>query len=320
MSISKTYIHLTGGLGNQLFQIAASLSRSPKDLVVQSDLGNPRVNSSGNPDITDFDLHNAITFSKRHAQNPYTKLMSKTTGYLLRQGMSPVGIERNVLFSRIVSGLGSLVLSIGLKKRVSVTKATDNGYCELPKKQSNEYLIGYFQSFFWPDSLSPEDSLSHIKLKNPSLEFTKFLKLIEKKVSLMVHVRLGDYKNESGFGIPTPDYYSQSISALCEARNYDLLVLFSNEPLEAFEYIPEQYRDMVLVAPDFSGSAAETLEAMRNMNGYIIGNSSLSWWGAYLSYEERPSVVCPAPWFRFNSEPSDLIPHEWIRINAWPAD
>lgn len=320
MLSAKTYVHLTGGLGNQLFQITAARSRSMNDLVVQLSLGAPRLNSNCLPDASDFQYPFPIEFSEKQFHKIYKRFLSKTAGYLLRQGMSPTTPEKNPVYRRLVLAAGSIVFSVGFRLRLSVTQATDNGYCDLPKKRISEYLIGYFQSYHWADSLTTEESLKNIKLKKSSKDLTLFIQQVQGKSNLLVHVRLGDYKNESGFGIPSRNYYSKSISTLFEKVRFDQLVLFSNEPLEAIEYIPQKYRDMVLLAPDFSGSASETLEAMRHMDAYVIGNSSLSWWGAYLSYNAAAPVICPTPWFRFNPEPRALIPHAWKRVNAWPIE
>ena len=320
MLTAKTFVHLTGGLGNQLFQITAARSRGMNGLVVQSNLGAPRLNSNGLPDASDFQYPFPIEFSEKRFHKFHAKFLSKTAGYLLRQGMSPTTAERIPLYSRLVLAVGSIVFSIGFRSRLTVTQATDNGYCDLPKKRISEYLIGYFQSYCWADLLTKEDSLKNIKLKNFSEELTRFIQQVHGQDNLLVHVRLGDYKNEAGFGIPSPEYYSKSISTLCEAVQFEQLVLFSNEPLEAIEYIPQKYRDIVIVAPDFSGSASETLEAMRHMDAYVIGNSSLSWWGAYLSYNPSAPVICPTPWFRFSPEPRKLIPQGWKRVEAWPVE
>jgi hypothetical protein len=99
-----------------------------------------------------------------------------------------------------------------------------------------------------------------------------------------------------------------------QALNY---WLFSNEPEEAIKYLPLAIRNQIVIVPDFSGSSGETLEAMRHANHYILGNSSLSWWGAFLSYETNPQIICPQPWFKLNVEPSKLIPQNWVRIRAW---
>ena len=63
-------------------------------------------------------------------------------------------------------------------------------------------------------------------------------------------------------------------------------------------------------------SAAETLQTMRLCHGYVIGNSSFSWWGAKLSFQENPPVISPSKWFLGQPDPAGLIPDDWERIDA----
>jgi len=55
---------------------------------------------------------------------------------------------------------------------------------------------------------------------------------------------------------------------------------------------------------------------MRFGKGYIIANSTFSWWGARLSYEEEPDVIVPKPWFAQAEVPIDLIPSNWEELSA----
>jgi hypothetical protein len=203
------------------------------------------------------------------------------------------------------------------RRPVKVIQATDNGFCDLPGSRGQEILIGYFQSYKWANSSNVQKIMKSIELKSPSEKLVDFLHQIDGKKSLMVHVRLGDYKSESGFGIPERRYIEESLREHFAVTNYDLIALFSNEPTEAIDYIPIEYRSKTLVVSEFDGRAAETLEAMRHMNGYVIANSSLSWWGAFLSKHKNPFVIAPRPWFKGNPEPMDIIPPDWRRIYAW---
>jgi hypothetical protein len=55
---------------------------------------------------------------------------------------------------------------------------------------------------------------------------------------------------------------------------------------------------------------------MRNMKGYVIGNSTFSWWAARLKYDHSAVVVAPVPWFKSMNDPEGLIPGDWITIEA----
>jgi hypothetical protein len=67
---------------------------------------------------------------------------------------------------------------------------------------------------------------------------------------------------------------------------------------------------------DLDLSTAETFTVMRQGHGFIIANSSFSWWAARLSTAADPLVIAPKPWFKNLDEPDNLIPPEWVRIDA----
>jgi hypothetical protein len=153
---------------------------------------------------------------------------------------------------------------------------------------------------------------------NMSDEYCNFVAESSGRQVVAVHVRLGDYKQEDGFGIPTSEYYECALQMLQAEEPIDEIWLFSNEPSEALSYLPTMYHGLTRIVPDFNGSAATTLQAMRIADRYVIANSSLSWWGAFLSYSKFPTVIAPKPWFISSPEPAELIPSHWMRLDAWP--
>jgi len=63
-------------------------------------------------------------------------------------------------------------------------------------------------------------------------------------------------------------------------------------------------------------SPTATLQAMRFGRGYIIANSTFSWWGAYLSMTENAPVYAPSPWFKGMRSPEDLLPPHWKIVDS----
>jgi hypothetical protein len=131
---------------------------------------------------------------------------------------------------------------------------------------------------------------------------------------------LGDYRNEANFGLLTSTYYERGIAEVKKQFDFDVVWLFSDEPDFAISLLPESLNSKVVIVPDFDGSASTTLELMRHAGAYVIANSSLSWWGAWLSYSENPVVIAPLPWFRRSPEPQEIIPSKWIRISSWDQE
>jgi hypothetical protein len=72
----KVTLFLTGGLGNQLFQYAAALSRNVDTITFDCVLGAPRKNKNGKPDIFDFELP---TVTKIHVPKIPKYIFSKTS-------------------------------------------------------------------------------------------------------------------------------------------------------------------------------------------------------------------------------------------------
>ena len=54
---------------------------------------------------------------------------------------------------------------------------------------------------------------------------------------------------------------------------------------------------------------------MTHCQKHLIANSSLSWWGAWLSNSTKPQVFAPLKWTNdTNKSWDDLLPAQWQRI------
>lgn len=308
----ESYIFLTGGLGNQLFQLAFLMTRDTDIKIAEVNLGRPRINSMSLPDVSDFDFSSSINFKSLMNHSTITR---KLVGYLLRAGLESYSSVWVQLFNSCIQHIANLIISMKLSRKLKTVYSKDNGFNLIPESKGSEYLIGYFQSYRWLEERNKiKDFFQNLKLKKPSDDFINFLSLHGEKKSLAVHVRLGDYLQDPTLGVLGAEYYELAITQIMGNDRYDEIWLFSNEPEKAILYIPNCYMQLVRVIPDFSGSSAETLEAMRHASAYVIANSSLSWWGAKLSYSRNPKVIAPKPWFTGKPDPRDLIPGEWKQI------
>jgi hypothetical protein len=162
------------------------------------------------------------------------------------------------------------------------------------------------------------DKMKDILLKKLNLE----VKDLENYVS--IHFRLGDYKKLQNYHpIASYEYYERSLKHLAECKpNITLNVMYFCEE-EDIEDVLIKISKLKEVFPTYNFNRGDkTLEDWEQMllmsclHHNIIANSSFSWWGAYFNSREDKIVCYPSVWFgeSANIDTKDLCPHQWIKI------
>ena len=308
----SVYLFLTGGLGNQLFQYAAGLYLAEKqevNLIADIATGAPRVNGKGEPEIFLFELPELDSIKPVPFATPFVR---RICGYRLRRSLNQKFVARNS-FNLLNLILRDFWISISIGRFVRLFISKEIGNIRLPMYQQSTYLIGYFQTFFFAQSPKVHKTLQSIRLRDPNPEVAWYLALSEVEKPLIVHVRLTDYLSEASFGIPSEKYYCDSIEKQWNLGIYNKIWVFSDDIEGARQKIHRDYHSRIRWISAVGLDSASTLEVMRFGYGYVIANSSFSWWGAYLSYKTNVKVIAPEPWFIGKNEPKDLIPLEWSR-------
>ena len=312
MKRNEITVHLTGGLGIQLFQLAAALSESPSGIKIETVLGKPRVNHDGVPEVFSFDFSLPVTTSNRKFFFPY--FSAKVAGFVLRSGVSPTRFERIEAIRILINALASIVLSITGGAPIRIIQGREVGYSELRVKSRRNYLIGYFQSHRYADSV--RELISKFSISEPGTDLEGLRKLAALERPLVVHYRFGDYLLEDNFGLPSFEYYLESITGLWQTNKFQKIWVFSDDLENAKTKFPHELLNHVRWIDQVDSSAASTLEAMREGFGFVIANSSFSWWGAYLAHFRDAPVIAPKPWFQGMDSPIDLIPTNWKTRSA----
>lgn len=306
---------LTGGLGNQLFQISALIALTEnRSLNVDVLNGSPRGDQLGKPDSLKFSFGNNLIIPELYG---ISTIVRRALNYCLRIHIKPKSLSSAFLLPRFIRFIVSLLLSISLKEFIAVRVCHGIGFDSgIKQSRFNTFYIGYFQSYKWFEMARSKNDL-RIQLENSSTLVQEFRDLAEIERPLVVHVRLGDYLAENGFGTLDKTYYEKALALALSTKDFGKIWLFSDDPQEALLRIPMNLDIEVRVMPDFGGSPAATLEAMRFGRGYVIGNSTFSWWGATLSYAFEPVVIYPSPWFKALDLPMDLVPLRWSSVDAF---
>jgi len=305
---------LTGGLGNQLFQLAAAMYFGNTEKVnFEWHIARPRLNKDLHPEISSFTLPREIEFL---AGKKWAKLVSKSSGYVLRMGIAPRRYEKFDLVQKSIRMMADIITTTYFGRRRKTLSPTGVGYSDFKIPSGDVLISGYFQSYRWASIPEIRERLNNLRIKKECEQLIKFKELARMENPLIVHIRLGDYKLESDFGILSKSYYLKAISSLDE-NLYKKIWVFSDEPDLAIEFIPQDLRHGVRWIPEIDDSASSTLELMRSGKAYVIGNSTFSWWGAFLSYSDNPIVIAPTPWFKNMASPNDILPPTWFALPGW---
>jgi hypothetical protein len=308
----RKYLHLTGGLGNQLFQLAAGLSiAGDGNLLISEKNGKPRTNSSGQPELFSFILPNNV---RKLEQNRFSNFNSRTCGYVIRMGVNPRKLERLPIIESTIRFAASVANSIFFKDIIKVMKVNGVGYAQISSRSN--MLIGYFQSFKYAEHPDVFEKLSKLRIKNPGPKARSLIHQAEIELPLIIHLRRGDYSSETSFGLLGAEYYLSSVNELLRSSSVGAIWVFTDDLQEAESLFQGRFDLPTRFIDDVDGSASASLEVMRYGKAYIIGNSSFSWWAAFLRYDTRARVIAPKPWFIAQDEPKYLIPQNWERLNG----
>lgn len=307
---------LTGGLGNQLFQLAVGLSLAEnRELMIFEKPGRPRLNANGDPELFNLSVNRIASIVRRQENGV---LLGRAFGYVLRSRIAPKSYERPLIVRLLVNSAMSLLNSIYARKLLYPVAIPDVGYSEISVKRNlgsilSPVLVGYFQSFVWPDSI--KHNLQTLCLINEGPDFVALKQQANLVSPVIVHIRRGDYRTESTFGLLGKDYYQRAIEIVDGSYADHPIWVFSDDVSEAKDILSWLPAERVKFIPHVDEVSAASLMAMRFGCAYVIANSTFSWWGAYLSQSEDPLVIAPSPWFIGQKEPFMLIPPNWIRLS-----
>lgn len=306
---SATYLILRGGLGNQLFQLIAAESFT-KGRPMYIECGFPDRNFPREEQIHELVRTRNIEFILSKKLLPVTnKLIDKCFGISARNSSNLI-VDFGRKFLEIIS---SLYFSVYYRKILRVQISKGPGFSRVRTSRFNILLIGYFQTYMYFNSLNEKQVLPS-KFETEKMRHYFNLSLTEEP--LVIHQRLGDYTTQDVFGIPNEQYLENSIETIFQQRSFGAIWLFSDNAGIARSRIPIKYQSMVREIDDVGLTPLDVLKIMTLGSGFIIANSSFSWWAAMLAQDQSAPVVAPKPWFRGIEDPALLIPSSWFRLDV----
>ncbi len=297
-------IKIAGGLGNQLFQYAFGLSMASfykTDLKLdisdyKAKVGDPKLGVrifvldnfrisaplASIAELKEFDFYKHSWFFKKLA-----RFYGRPSSYYKRKYL--IEPEEN---------------HFCFDKRVFARHSRGNLYCD-----------GYFQSEKYFNVVVDQIRNEFVSREAPDTLNTEMLVKIAGANSVALHVRHGDNalaaKNN---GVLSIDYYHEAIKRLAAIEKNLIFYIFSDDPEWVKENLHLEY-PAIYVSHNGDAKNYEDLRLMINCRHHIIGNSTFSWWGAWLGKKPGQKVFAPRCYnVGVDVSGKDFYPADWIIV------
>lgn len=178
-------------------------------------------------------------------------------------------------------------------------------------------LIGYFQSEKYFSSVANDLS---VKIEEFDLEQQEahYMSSLRQEPAVTLHLRRGDYL-VPGSVIASITYANRALRLLRSLGNKDPVRVFTDSPELAKEELRELEEPFSIVDNAILRSGFGTIKAMSLGSSFVLSNSSLSWWGAWLSRKKNRRsgiIVAPRPWNKTGTARSDMLINDWLTLDA----
>ena len=279
--------NLMGGLGNQLFQIFATISYAIK-IRKQFKFSNIKNLGSGSTTIRKTYWDDFLSRLKIFTINEFPKL------HLIR--------EKDYTFNELPM-------------------------IEMLNPSRDILIFGYFQSYKYFQSnyeiicrMIGLETLKENLLKKINYEVNYF------DNSVSMHFRIGDYKKVQDYHpILNKDYYKKCLEYIQLKKNNTInkVIYFCEDDdledvTEIIVYLSAIFPLLNFVRGENKLEDWEQMLLMSCCHHNIIANSSFSWWGAYFNSWKDKIVCYPSVWFGPAAKHNtiDLCPLHWVKIET----
>jgi len=188
-------------------------------------------------------------------------------------------------------------------------------------------LFGYFQSYKYFEK-EEETIFSLIRIDQQLSEVKKENEILfeENKYNISIHFRIGDYKFlQHSHNILPYHYYELALHTIIQKlpnENINVFVFGEQEDndivFHMIEQLKQKYPQIHFIKIDDNIPDWKQLLLMSCCDSNIIANSSFSWWGAYFNRNKRKIVCYPSVWFGpslSHNYVGDMFPDTWTQIS-----
>lgn len=277
-------LQLSGGLGNQMFQIAMAwrLAAEGKRVAIDDATAYREMGEKARPlQLADafgitYERASREDISRLRDESP--KLQDKVRRRLFGRKLREVH-DRDFVYDASLLSLDEV------------------------------YLAGTFQcpAYFAPirEKVRKNFAFTKAARKAPPAVQAMAEQIRKTGNSCSVHLRFGDYLEKADVygGICTKAYYEAALRRVLAKRGKATFFVFSNDEEKAASWIREEEKQFPSAGASFVPVTGNDeahgyldLYLMTLTRDHVIANSSFSWWGAYLGEKPDGLVIAPALW------------------------
>ena len=264
-------VQLSGGLGNQIFQYSFGKYLTDKGFKVY------------------FDKHSGFRG---------ISIINKLDEFNFKIAYS----------KKLISIILFLLYRMNFKSFYFLEKEAFN-FDELIKNRKNRIslFIGCWQNLKYVESF--KDHLKDIIFDNNQSLIDLSKRFVFDTNSVAIHVRRGDYINNTLHEIVDENYFRQSIDLIYKKLTNPIFYVFSDDILWCKFF----FKGSNFIFIDFTKSEIEDFYLIQQCTHKIISNSTFSWWPSYLS-DSNTIVICPSKWINGDNSSNSLQLSNWIKI------
>lgn len=180
----------------------------------------------------------------------------------------------------------------------------------------NQKFYGYFQTWFYADTLASNGFDFKFSSKNLSHEYNEFLECSNFLNDIFIHVRLGDYLDlQDTYKIVPETYFLEAIAAIKTNRDVGRIILIAEDRNEVAICYPNLYEICDLIIDKLSGlSDLECFILLSSSNCIVASNSTYSMWAAWISKNRNGLAVVPEAHY-FQPESQKLVDDRWDKVD-----
>ncbi len=178
------------------------------------------------------------------------------------------------------------------------------------------YLDGFWQAekyFLGIEEIIRQDFSFKEPASGRNLELINEIQSVN---SVCIHIRHGDNatKIAASHGVLPLNYYHEAVDLLVQAVNNPHFYIFSDDPKWAADNLRLNY-PTTLITHNGDAKNYEDLRLMTFCKHHIIGNSTFSWWGAWLGKKDNQIVFAPGTHLLGKLVSlEDFYPQDWRQL------